>query len=307
MMPNRFERVMMLLVLVASCLPLAAQTYTLQAFNVPYAPKASTFALGINNRGAVVGYIYYKDPQIVSGWAVRGFKRSADGVFERPIDDPNDQPLLDTVATGINNSGVICGYYFHYSGGYYPGFLRSQGVFTDYGLPGRNTLIFGMNNKGDLVGQLTDSAGLPHGFASINGVVSLLHFPGGQATTPYGVAADGTIVGSFLKNGRTWGFLRGPAGQYKAFQVPGAIDTNPYGVNNVAHKIVGSYYTQGITHGFVYDYITGMTITVDWSDPNTFFTEVTGINSKGVIVGTGAIRDSQGQALPGFGLIGTPQ
>ncbi len=43
----------------------------------------------------------------------RGFKRNADGVFEPPIDDPNGLSAINyqTYVTGINDSGVIVGYY----------------------------------------------------------------------------------------------------------------------------------------------------------------------------------------------------
>jgi len=83
----------------------------LTAFDVHCASNADTFALGINNRGAVVGYIGYTDP-MSEAHAARGFKRDANGVFECPIDDPNTAPPnLYTVATGINDSGVIGGFY----------------------------------------------------------------------------------------------------------------------------------------------------------------------------------------------------
>ena len=55
-MLRRFVNLALRLILAAGCLPLAAQTYTLQALSVPYAPNHPTHALGINNRGAVVGF-----------------------------------------------------------------------------------------------------------------------------------------------------------------------------------------------------------------------------------------------------------
>lgn len=114
------------------------------------------------------------------GVFTRGFKRNADGVFERPIDDPNAQPPVFTIATGINDSGVVSGYYSNYSVGNYPGFLRHNGVFTDYSVPSsKDTNILGLNNKGDIVGLFTDANGSWYGFATINGVVSIAQYPGG--------------------------------------------------------------------------------------------------------------------------------
>lgn len=282
------------LILVVGCLPLTAQTYTLQALSVPWAPNADTFVQGINNRGAIVGNCTFV-----------AFKRNANGTFEPPIFDPNTGQNGSTVANGLNDSGVIAGYYFNGNQTNFPGFLRINGIFNDYYVvPGRNTLIRGINNKGDLVGKATGSDGLLHGFISINGVVSEVDFPGGNATRPNGISADGTIVGSFRRHRMTMAFLRGPAGNYAAIRIPGAIDSTAYGVNNAAHKIVGEYGTSGQTHGFVYDYITGDITTVDWPDPKTYHTVITGINSHGVIVGWAQVS---GQTPATISFIGTPQ
>lgn len=284
------------LMLAIVCLPLAAQTYTLQRFQA-YGPKVNTYASGINNRGAIVGNCDFG-----------GFKRDANGVFEPPIADPNAGSNGLTVVKGINDSGVIAGYYSSPTQSNFPGFLLYQGVFTDYYVqPGKNTLIFGINNKGDLVGNATGLDGNLHGFVSRNGVVSQVDFPGGARTKPYGIAADGTIVGSFHEHRVIQGFLRGPAGHYQALNIPGAIQTVAYGINNVAHKIVGVYTTSGHAHGFVYDYITGVITTIDWPNPTTYYTAVTGVNSHGVIVGWSWTYDSHHNQSPVFSFIGTPQ
>jgi hypothetical protein len=81
----------MVLILGAASLPLAAQTYSLQAFTVPYAPNYQTIARGINNRGAVVGHLFRPH----SGGLTRGFKRDANGVFEPPINDPDPMKCCD--------------------------------------------------------------------------------------------------------------------------------------------------------------------------------------------------------------------
>jgi hypothetical protein len=309
-MPGHFAKLTLGLILVAGYLPLTAQTYTLQAISVPYAPNYPAHALGINNRGSVVGYF---SSDINGDTPIRGFKRDANGVFESPINDPNSTSCLYcpfTIATGIDDSGVIVGYYTDSSGSRTVGFIRDKGVFTDFSAQAdTNTFILGVNNKRDLVGvSQAVVRGPVQGFASIDGVVSPVDFPGAIVTFPYGIASDGTIVGEFLIKRRTFGFIRGPAGQYKAFQIPGAMMAVPYAVNNVAHKIAGFYVIPNqTTHGFVYDYITDTTMTVDWADPTTTFTAITGINSQGVIVGWTYIYDSQGHPLPEFGFIGTPQ
>jgi hypothetical protein len=297
-MSNRCCALVLSLILAAACLPLAAQTYTLQAFFLPYAPQSRTFATGINNRGAVIGYFLSPKQRI------RGFKRNADGVFEPPLDDPNARS--QTYPLGINDSGVIVGYYIdpNYR---YIGFLRDQGVFTDFSVktgPRDGTYVSGINNKGDFVGQTVGDDG-ERGFVDSGGVVTQFDVPGADITTPNGIAADGTIVGNIGKNGMDFGFVRGPAGGYRSFQIPGTVSIHAAAINNAAHKIVGAYLanTDRNWHGFVYDYLTGVITTVDWPDPNTLYTVITGINSQGVIVGWVNIS---GQTIP-FSFIGTPQ
>lgn len=261
------------------------------------APNFQTYALGINNRGAIVGY--FEKPR---GGPFRGFKRDANGVFERPIDNPSAAVPL-TVASGINDSGVTVGYY-GFSRNFFGGFVLSQGVFTNLQL-GTSTRVLGINNTGDFVGTFD-----AHGFVSSNGVVSYVDYPGAGNTEAQGIAADGTIVGDFRIGDMTFAFIRGPGGQFKPLRIS-SEDTAAYGVNSAVHTVVGAY-GNGLggyvrEHGFVYDYITDAITTVDWPDPNTFETVVTGINSQGEIVGWVRIKDPQKGLQPPFSFIRTPQ
>ncbi len=309
-MSNRFTALILGLMLVAGCLPLTAQTYTFQQLTIPYAPNADVWANGINNRGAIVGTFLNNR----HAHKYRGFKRDANGVLESPIDKPNSN--FYTSLTGVNDNGVIVGFSNW-------AFLLYKGAFIDYFGPPylhtpRAAAINGINNKGDFVGATrTDGGGGQHwtifrAWARINGTVVKFECPRARfldslRTIPAGIAADGTIVGTCSKNGIPVGFIRGPAGQYQLLQVPGADSTHFNAINNVTHQIVGYYTTQGTAHGVVYDYLTDAVTTVDWPDPNTQQSYITGINSHGVIVGYAAVNDAQGNALPVLSFIGTPQ
>jgi len=297
------------LILAAACLPLAAQTYTFQAFSYPYFSNVYTRPMGINNRGAVVGVIIHVSrPPCASGFIFSGFKRHADGVFEKPIADPTVTSGGDCylVATGINKYGEIIGTYVDNNTGNYSGFLINNGVLSSYLVPGSsNSFIYGINGNGDFVGE---SDLRPPAFVNRNGVVSHFKYPGAGTTVPNAIAADGTIVGYFAIFGHPFqAFLRGPAGQFAPLKVPGAHASVAYGVNNAAHQIVGMYDDRIHTRGFVYDYTTGVYATVEYPDPNIAYTIITGVNSHGVIVGYASVRDAQGNLLPEFGFIGTPQ
>ena len=311
-MSNRCKALALSLILAAACLPLAAQTYNLQAFSVPFVPISDTSANGINNRGAIVGSIFFVRQQ---RYVQKGFKRDANGVFERPITDPNDIGHT-TLAQAINDSGVIAGEYNSSStntDGPFHGFLLSNGVFTDVDVtPGANTYILGINNKGDFAGYVGPVFNYlnTQGFFSIGGQVTIFDVPGtSNQTIANGIAEDGTIVGGvYLQNRKYFvGFIRGPLGNFKLFQIPNSRYTYPLAINNAVHKIVGYYAVLGaggtccISHGFVYDYLTGDSITVDWPQPASIYTHITGINSHGVIVGV-----ADGGNLNPVSFIGTP-
>lgn len=150
---------------------LAAQTYTFEKLPPPKVKNSITTAAGINNRGAIVGWREYGTN---AGSPVEGFKRDADGVFERPLS------MTGAWFTGINDSGVICGNYLgdtinvrnH-------GFLLNKGVFTDVDVTqGQGTTeVFEINNEGDFTGTMWGSAFASRGFLSFSGPGNLLRHP----------------------------------------------------------------------------------------------------------------------------------
>jgi uncharacterized membrane protein len=273
--------------LVMTLLPaLWAQSYSFQQFSVP---GRKTMASSINNRGAIVGDFF------TGG----GFKRDADGVFEFP--------LAGYYPSAINDSGVIVGQYD--VGLHSHGFLLTGGVHGTYTTvdvpPGPDTLIYGINNLGDFAGYTGDlsTIGQTHGFVSIGGVITQIDVPGAIETEAFAVAWDGTVVGSYLEyvNGiAVWyGFVRGPQGNLVGFQVPNSRSIFPFGINNEAGLIVGTYWDNSARpHGFVYNYVADLaaldgasanpvrTVSVQTVDyPGRYRTRLFGVNAKGVLVG----------------------
>jgi probable HAF family extracellular repeat protein len=120
-----------------------------------------TVALGINNKGQVVGY--YFD---VNG-DQHGFLY-ADGNYTT-IDHP--QGAGHTAATDINNSGEIVGYYgdnLHNNAQH--GFVYDSGTYTTLDDPsGVDTIATGITEPGTIVGHyLTSSPHFNHGFVTSN-------------------------------------------------------------------------------------------------------------------------------------------
>lgn len=258
-----------------------------------------TQAWGINNNGAIVGFYGYFENNL--GHFV-GFKRGPGGALQT-IKYPAVQPShgWTVIPTAILNNGTIAGYYSA-AIGLTRGFILADGQFTSIDLspvPNGATIIQGMNNRGDFVGQYQGENGSVK-FVSMNGVVTQLpELVGNSQYSVQGIGADGTLVGCHEKGA----YVRGPKGKHFIFRIPGAITTCARDINTAAGKIVGSYLVSETPLpkilGFVYDYasdlfpepttgIAPMVREVPFVSvevPGAMETVVHGINAHGVITG----------------------
>jgi hypothetical protein len=122
----------------------------------------------------------------------------------------------------------------------------------------------------------------------------------GQGTIPFGIVADGSILGEYIDaSGVYHGFLRSPSGAITTFDAPGAgpgQSTFPSGINS-ALTIVGSYSdSSSVSHGFLRS-PGGSFVTIDAPGAGTGAGQGTGaydINTKGEIAGS--YYDSEGTA-----------
>lgn len=105
-----------------------------------------------------------------------------------------------TVATGINASGEIVGYYTDGTGSPHRGFVDIGGVFyTIDAQPGLSTDILGVNNAGQIVGRTYDATngGSSYSFAATTGIdLSAIKFAFDTTLTytPNASQSGGTIV-----------------------------------------------------------------------------------------------------------------
>ena len=155
--------------------------YSFLTVDVPGA--ASTSAMGINDRGQVVGS--YMDP----AGRTHGFVET--GGHFTTIDVPG---AGNTEITAINNLGQFVGDFTDASGSH--GFLDSFGHISTIDMPGADgTYLGGINDLGQIVG----GADMPGGsirevaFLDSGGSFSTLHVPGYQNT-----AAAPPIGGTYM-------------------------------------------------------------------------------------------------------------
>jgi uncharacterized membrane protein len=172
-------------------------------------PPGSTRSQGgfINSQGRTVGT--YRD----ANQKRHGFLWGSGTFVNTMINVPGDDPVLGTVAFGINDPGQIVGDYVDATDHNRHGFLLSQGTYTKpLDPPGSSfTVAEGINNSEVIVGVYVDADG-QHGFVLTNGVYTKVDVPGSTATAINSINAQGQIVGSYDdKNGSTHGFVGTPA------------------------------------------------------------------------------------------------
>jgi probable HAF family extracellular repeat protein len=197
-----------------------------------------------------------------------------------------------TAPLSINKRGEIAGFCF--AGGRIHGFFRDKkGTYTLLDFPGANlTEAAGINDDGQVVGDYRDSTGRFHGFFWDAGLFLTFDvpFPDATSTGANGINNVGQIVGSYsdnnvsetFPNGRVHGFLY-DNGVFSSFDVPGARGTLLVDINDRG-QIVGIYSdNDDIPHSFLLE--NGHLTSIEVPFPHVVFTDVSGINNRGQIVG----------------------
>jgi uncharacterized membrane protein len=190
------------------------------------------------------------------------------------------------------------------------GFVFDDGEFRTFtradAVAGSPTDI---NNRGDIVGGYSDTAGIQHGFrVDRQGCFSLVEFPGEPRTLneAIGINDRRQITGTYGDYGDERTTLEGHGyvrnrGRFTSIDVPGAVVTGAF-KNNNRGQIVGSYSNEtrgrvgvGDAHGFLLD--DGELTRID--APGAIKTTLHDINERGQILGVGQNADN----TEGFGFV----
>jgi uncharacterized membrane protein len=181
------------------------------------------------------------------------------------------------------------------------GFLLNRGAVTRIVAPGSasETVLYGINQRGQSVGGYVDADGAVKGFLLDKGVFTPIEFPGALATTPVKINARGQVVGVFseVTDRRPLrppysGFLL-DRGAFTRIDVPGATSTFPFGINDRG-QVVGLHQDAGGTiRGFLLDKGVFTTIEVPGARASVAFD----INNRGQIVGAYFTNSNHGFLL----------
>jgi hypothetical protein len=165
----------------------------------PSSNQGYTEANGINDAGQVVGDygVSIPDPEGGNELQINGFLLN--GAVFTTIDDPLG---FSTTLTGINNAGIIVGFYTDASGISH-GFVDNGGVFLtiDDPLGTGGTEVEGINNNDQVVGFYIDGNGQVHGFLDTNPLGNSTTHPLVAGGSPFGGSPFTTIDDPSLVGG----------------------------------------------------------------------------------------------------------
>jgi probable HAF family extracellular repeat protein len=249
----------------------SAQAGTYHLIQLPNSGVTSTN--GINKFGQIVGFYINQQNQIL-GYLLNGGKYTTISYGDNLVE-----------VDGINDSGVMVGFYGATSAGPLYGFILDHGKFTTIAYPGATlTIPEAINNKGEVVGNWSDESGTQYLFKYVDGTFTDFNVPGATRTEGVGGIDDnGDTSGFYGNNGGNYGFILSSEGELQTIENPNdPTGTGLSGMNNKS-QAVGTWFDSSTeeAHGFL------------WSDgkfeninyPGALSTYPTGVNENGVIVG----------------------
>jgi uncharacterized membrane protein len=167
----------------------------------------------------------------------------------------------NTTAFGINDRDQVVGVYYD-AGKRYHGFLREpDGTFKTIDAPDAiGTLAGEIDNMGRITGHYEDKAGKRRGFVLIGATFTVFEVADSRDTIPYGINDSGRVAG-------WWDRIRADGSrQVGSFvydieskriallpELPGALATAVWSINNAGQMIGFTNGTDGKHHGFFID------------------------------------------------------
>jgi hypothetical protein len=110
------------------------------------------------------------------------------------------------------------------------------------------TIADAINNRGEVAGCYTDSAGY-HGYVYDNGTYTTLNVPGATGTLAEAINDRGEVAGDYTDSSGGHGYVY-DNGTFTALNVPGANFTSPDAINNRG-EVAGLYDDSSGEHGLL--------------------------------------------------------
>jgi len=205
-----------------------------------------TFLFGINDAGTMVGSY---GPVTAS----HSFLLDNRGNFIQ-IDKDFPTAAISNIAYGITEDNRIVGSYIDNAGGFH-GFLYilENGQFMPIDYPDEpNTLAFGINESGAIVGEVLDqNKVLLYGFLKDASGFSKKEYSEADRSSATGINDRGVIVGEYGLPGVpvAMSFLNQNS-DYTPIVIPNAIAVHAAGINNLGQRVGSFNESNEVAHGF---------------------------------------------------------
>jgi len=255
------------------------QPLTLKFKTIDISSAQGTQIYAINNKNQGAG-VYFDSTGLQHGMIIQA------GQVTR-IDDPQATPGT-TFCNGINDSGVVVGYYSN-AAGEELGFEYQDGTFTNVAMFNSPYVeVIGINNSGVLTGTYYNpGAGVWYAFYGSGSDFVSFTVPGGAYyVDAYGINDAGLItVGYFVdeNNPVSMSDLYNPTTTtFTPINVPGASQSYVHGINNHNQIVYAWTDASGNSHGAV---LAGGTF-FSFDDPDGTQLRADGINDSAIVAGT---------------------
>jgi probable HAF family extracellular repeat protein len=258
-----------------------------QIARIPTASGANSVALGINNKGEVVGYSFQGDD------------------YQAFLYSSSDQSITDVGSLGgklnaacaINDAGQVTGYSQDGSGNLLAFiFGRNQPIASLGTLDGASTSeAFGINNKGAVVGDSQSGNQNHRPVLFSNGSVQDLGLGGASEPdaleTAYGINDSGQVVGRHSAGNNTFHAFLLANGNTTDFGTLGGANGEALAINKNGQVVGDSDTADGPAHAFVFDHSQLKDLGTLPGFDNASYAR--GINSSGDIVGESDSADQK--------------
>ena len=226
----------------------------------------------------------------------------------RTLDNQKDATFNQLL--GINNSGLIAGYFGSGQGGHpNKGYLLSppdgQGNYRDENVPGfAQTQVIGLNNSGITVGFAVDAKGANSGFYTNHHRFHIANFPTGDPASPavdqlLGVNDHGRAVGFFTDgHGTNHGYSYDIAShRYRQITVAGDTNITAASINNEGDVAGIGTNGAGTTEAFL-KRSDGRVFHLSY--PGSSSTQAFGVNDGDEVVGDYTVGSGSSATTHGF-------
>jgi hypothetical protein len=186
--------------------------------SAPYVAAPVQNLLGVNDRNEAAGF--WVDNNGNEHGFVAQLNESSMKFSFTEVPPSLFKGAVATQVSAINDEQLVCGFWTDankVSHGFV-GFLGGRYFSFEaeiYGMKVTSTQVFGCNNNGGIVGQITDSAGDLHGFVYREGRFQAYDAPGSSQVPQFGV--QGTLINGINDFGDIVGFFSDGVSKVKSF------------------------------------------------------------------------------------------